>query len=106
MRPPDDTTGLSDKCRSGSFPESRKLSGAAVYWFDDTGRGACRVPESWRLLYKDGDAFKPVKTDASPGVELDTYNEIDFEPVETTALRIEVQLRPEFSGGVLEWKVR
>ena len=21
-----------------------------VYWFDDTGRGQCRVPESWDLL--------------------------------------------------------
>jgi len=27
-----------------------------VYWFDDTGRGQCRVPESWKLLYCDGDA--------------------------------------------------
>ena len=29
-----------------------------------------------------------------------------FEPVSTTALRIEAVLKPEFSGGVLEWKVK
>jgi hypothetical protein len=30
---------------------------------------------------------------------------VTFQPVETTALRIEVQLQLEFSGGILEWKV-
>jgi hypothetical protein len=30
---------------------------------------------------------------------------VEFPAVETTALRIEVQLAHEFSGGILEWKV-
>ena len=30
------------------FPAPRRLSSSAVYWFDDTGRGQCRVPASWR----------------------------------------------------------
>ncbi|MBN1806546.1 MAG: glycoside hydrolase family 127 protein [Sedimentisphaerales bacterium] len=32
------------------FDRAKKISGASVYWFDDTGSGGCRVPESWRLL--------------------------------------------------------
>ena len=43
------------------FPKARKIDGCAVYWFDDTGVGACRVPAEWRLLWRDGDEWKPVK---------------------------------------------
>src|SRR5205823_1426620 len=36
------------------FPQPRPVSSASVYWFDDTGRGACRVPAAWRLFWLDG----------------------------------------------------
>jgi DUF1680 family protein len=87
------------------FPAARKVSAVEVYWFDDTGRGQCRVPQSWKLLYQDGDAWKPVEGASDYGTALDKYNRAAFVPVETTALRIEVQLKPEFSGGILEWTV-
>ncbi len=83
-----------------------KVAAVEVYWFDDTGRGGCRVPESWRLLYRDGDEWKPVAAQDSFGVEKDRYNVVRFTPVTTAGLRIELQLQPKFSGGVLEWKVR
>ena len=35
----------------------------------------------------------------------DGWNRVEFPAVETTQLRIEVQLQPDFSGGILEWKV-
>ncbi len=87
------------------FPSAQKISAAEVYWFDDTGRGQCRAPASWKLLRKDGDAWQPVETDSAYGTALDKYNRVTFSPVKTTALRIEVQLKPKFSGGILEWKV-
>jgi len=37
--------------------------------------------------------------------EADKYNRATFKPVETTARRIEVQLKPNLSAGILEWKV-
>ncbi|HUU20998.1 MAG TPA: hypothetical protein VM389_00550, partial [Phycisphaerae bacterium] len=43
-----------------NFKGPRKVSGVAVYWFQD--RGGCRVPQSWRLLYRDGYDWKPVST--------------------------------------------
>ncbi len=88
------------------FEKPTKVTAVEVYWFDDTGRGGCRVPESWRLLYRDGESWKPVQTQDSLGVAKDGYNGVTFEPVMASGLRIELQLQPKFSGGVLEWKVR
>ncbi|MBK9139895.1 MAG: glycoside hydrolase family 127 protein [Verrucomicrobia bacterium] len=86
------------------FGQPRKVGGVSVYWFDDTGAGQCRVPASARLLARRGDTWLPV-----PGAGIDTrrdgWNTTEFPPVETTALRLEVQLQPGFSGGILEWKV-
>jgi hypothetical protein len=87
------------------FEKPETISGAAVYWFDDTGAGGCRVPKSWRLLYKDGDDFKQVSNAGSYGVEKDKFNSVRFKPVGTKALRLEVQLQPDYSGGILEWHI-
>ena len=90
------------------FDQPRKVSAVEVYWFDD-GRiqRHCRVPKSWKLLYRADDQWKPVTGASDYGTELDRYNRVTFDSVETTALRIEVQLDPEgpWSGGILEWKV-
>ncbi len=91
------------QCR---FKEAKKIGGVEVYWFDDTGVGHCRVPESWQVLWLDGDQWKPV-TGAGPyGCEPDRFNAVAFDPVTTKGIRLQVQLRPEFSGGVLEWRVK
>ena len=37
---------------------------------------------------------------------LDRFNKVTFEPVTTRELKLEVKLRPGFSGGVLRWAVR
>jgi DUF1680 family protein len=87
------------------FEEPRWVSRTAVYWFDDTGRGRCRVPANWRLLYRQGDAWQPVPAPSDYGVEPDVYNRVEFDPVETSALRLEARLQPEFSAGILEWRI-
>jgi hypothetical protein len=87
------------------FGKPRKVAAVAVYWFDDTGLGSCRVPASWRVLYKEGDEWKQAEDPSECGVKPDTYNRVTFKPVQTTALRLEVQLQPGFSGGILRWKV-
>jgi DUF1680 family protein len=89
------------------FPEPRRLASAAVYWFDDTGVGRCRVPASWRLLWRDGSDWKEVRLadGAAYGTAQDRFNEVAFEPVTTRELKLEVRLQPDFSGGILEWTV-
>jgi uncharacterized protein len=87
------------------FKKEETVSHAQVYWFDDTGDGECRIPKSWRLLYRDGDAWKPVENSSPYDVAKDRYCSVEFRPVKTTALRLEIQLVPDFSAGMYEWKV-
>jgi uncharacterized protein len=88
-----------------SFTSPATVSQTEVYWFDDTGTGECRVPASWRVLYKDGEGWKPVETTDSYGVEKDRFIKVTFKPVTTSGLRMEVKLQPRWSAGIQEWKV-
>jgi hypothetical protein len=88
------------------FATPARVSEVEVYWFDDTGRGECRVPASWQLLYKMGDTWKPVANTGPYGVEKDQYNRVRFQPVRATALKLEIQLPEKFSAGIHEWKVK
>ena len=86
------------------FQRTQKISGTDVYWFDDTGEGECRVPESWHLLYKSGKNWVPLDA-TNFEIKKDVWNHTNFPTIETTALRIDVQLQNHFSGGILGWKV-
>jgi hypothetical protein len=88
------------------YKNSRAVEAVEVYWFDDTGKGNCRVPQSWKVLYKEGDAWIPVAGASEAGVKRDTFNRVTFTPVTTAALRLEVQLGANVSGGILEWRVK
>ncbi|HZW10274.1 MAG TPA: glycoside hydrolase family 127 protein [Phycisphaerales bacterium] len=85
--------------------EPREISAVEVYWFDDTGRGMCRVPESWRVLYRRGGEWLPVEAAGEYQVERDQFCRAEFLPVKTDAVRVEVRLRQGFSGGMLEMTV-
>jgi DUF1680 family protein len=89
------------------FPKPRKVGTTAVYWFDDTGRGSCRVPAEWRLLWRDGGDWKPIRLTGGSAyaTKLDAFNRVTFEPVTTRELKLEVKLKPGYSGGILEWTV-
>jgi hypothetical protein len=89
-----------------AFAKEMMISETAVYWFDDTGHGECRVPASWRVLYKDGEQWKPVEPLQPYGRDKDRYNTVRFKPVRTTALRLEVTLQPNWSAGIQEWQVK
>jgi hypothetical protein len=89
-----------------TFAKPATVSEVELYWFDDTGRGQVRAPASWRLLYKDGAAWKPVAASAAYGVAKDAWNKVAFAPVTTDALRLEVTMQPQMSAGIQEWKVR
>lgn len=90
---------------SWTFDKPRKVSACEVYWFDDTGRGECRVPASWKLVYRADGQWRDVTGASAFETTLDQFNRVTFEPVEADGLRIEVKLQKGFSGGILEWKV-
>src|SRR5262249_1167925 len=89
-----------------TFDKPSQIKESDLYWFDDTGQGSVRVPASWRILYKDGNDWKPVETSDTFGVERNKFNHVSFKPVTTTALRVELQAQPNFSIGVQKWTVK
>jgi uncharacterized protein len=96
-----------------AFTEPERISESAVFWFDDTGRGGCRVPKAWRLFYKDTSAgadgkWQPVTliNDASYGCVRNAFNSVRFQPVTTTGLRLEIDLQEGWSTGIEEWNVK
>lgn len=88
------------------FEKPASISSTQVYWFDDGPWGGCRVPVRWKVLYKDaGGQWQEVRTQDTYGIAKDTFNTVRFETVQTTALRMEVQLGKEHAAGIMEWKV-
>jgi hypothetical protein len=89
------------------WKQAVKVNGAEVYWFDDTGRGECRLPASWKIEYREsgGGEWKAVKALNEYEVAKDRWCKVKFEPVTGTALRLVVAMIPDFAAGVHEWKV-
>ena len=88
------------------FPAPAEVSTARVFWFADRpAKGGCDLPQSWRLLYREGEEWKPVDRPGAYDLDPDRFNEVKFSPVTTAALRIEVRLRPDWSAGICEWQV-
>jgi hypothetical protein len=106
------------------FARPAQVSSVDVYWKDD--KQYCVAPASWRLVYKEGNDWKPVTATEPYGVARDQYNRVAFQPVTTSALRIEIQLQAKvykkgtlgppdgnyldqdltwYEGGVIEWRV-
>jgi DUF1680 family protein len=54
-----------------TFTKVQSVSESEIYWVDDTGRGEVRVPGSWRILYKDGEEWKPVENSQPYAVDKD-----------------------------------
>jgi hypothetical protein len=85
-----------------TFKEARNLDATEVYWFGDNV-GIAR-PASWRILVRKGEEWMPVNNRGDYGVAPDSFNRVAFDPVETDAIRLEVQSAKGKSGGILEWR--
>lgn len=87
------------------FEQPTKVSRVEVYWFDDTGRGACRIPDSWRLLAKVDGEWREVEATGDYAVERDKFNVTTFKSITTRVLRIELKLQEKWASGLHEWRV-
>ena len=107
------------------FTRPTTIATSDVYFADD--RRFCRLPASWRLLYRERGEWKPVSVRGAFGVAKDRFNRVAFAPVTTTGVRIEIEpvTRQYKAGeigppeamfltqaiawrelGVIEWRVR
>ncbi len=88
------------------FPQESTVQSATVYWFDDGPWGGCRVPKSWRILYQNGQQWVPVEGADGYPTDKGAPCTVNFNPVKTKALRLEVVLPDDNSAGLFEWVVR
>lgn len=89
------------------FEKEEQVGTVRVYWFDDENSlGGCRIPKAWRVLYLDHGHWSPVYGYSGYPVTKDGWSEVNFEPVKTTALRLEITLQDGESAGVHEWEVK
>lgn len=88
------------------FDVAQTVSESKIYWYDDSPWGGCRIPVSYKLLYKKGDQWLPVEATSPYEISKDKFNLLHFKPVNTTALRMEIQLPKEHATGVHEWAVK
>ena len=89
------------------FPQESTVQSATVYWYDDGPWGGCRVPQSWRILYQTADGkWQPVTGADHYPTDKGTACTVNFDPVKTKALRLEVVLPVDNAAGLFEWSVR
>ena len=89
-----------------TFPNAQEVSTVQVFWAnDDTTNSAVRVPASWRVQYQQGSSWTDVQASTPYGAEPNGFNKVDFAPVKTTALRLEVKMATDASVAINEWRV-
>ena len=89
------------------FPQESTVQSATVYWYDDGPWGGCRVPQAWRILYQDAQGqWLPVTGADGYPTEKGTACTVNFDPVKTKALRLEVTLPVDNAAGLFEWSVK
>ncbi len=92
---------------SYTFKTATTVQSSTVYWFDDSPWGGCRVPASWKLYYKnDKGEWEEVKNPSRYPCEKGVACTVDFDPVKTTAMKLEIVQPKEHSCGVFEWSLK
>jgi hypothetical protein len=80
-----------------TFPADETVSRIDLFW--------TVAPQSWRLLYQDGGQWKEVAAQGAYGRDVNMFTRLEFAPVTTMALRIEVTLAPAAPPALAEWRV-
>lgn len=90
-----------------TFKERKEVKSATVYWFDDQPWGGCRVPQSWKVQYKDvQNQWQDVAADGPYPVRKGQACTVSFAPVTTAAVRLMVGQPEKYSCGLFEWIVK
>ncbi len=88
------------------FAKAEQVGTARIYFFDDEdSEGGCRIPLSIKIQYMDNGNWRSVHVPDGITITKDGWTEIQFEPVKTSALRLEMTFKEGVSGGVHEWEV-
>lgn len=89
-----------------NFNETKSISNSTVYWFEDAPWGGCRLPQEWKLYYRNNaNEWLPVKTKNNYPSKKQVGNTVIFSTVKTSALKLEVTLPQDYSSGIYEWAI-
>ncbi|MCX6864937.1 MAG: discoidin domain-containing protein [Verrucomicrobia bacterium] len=100
---PDNPGGSAAQWVQYDLEKPAKISAIGIYWAEDQ-RGRVKLPESFRVLVKQGGEWKPVAAEM-PKPQADAMNLIRFAPVETSSVRLEVSSPRKSNAAILEWSV-
>lgn len=88
------------------FEQPEEISSTTIYWYDDAPWGGCRIPQSWKIYYKDASGnWQPVANTSFYGIAKGEPNTVRFTPVKTSAVKLEVVQPEKNSAGLFEWAV-
>jgi hypothetical protein len=89
-----------------TFPTEQEVSRSEVFWVADlSGAGSPVLPQSWRLLYREGGQWREVQKMGPYSLAANTFNVVEFAPVRTLALRIEARMEASDAVSIAEWRV-
>lgn len=92
---------------SYEFKEPATINSSTVYWYDDQPWQGCKVPDSWKLYYKNSAGeWEEVKNPSGYPTDKGVACTVSFEPVKTTAVKLELVQPKDKSCGVFEWSVK
>jgi hypothetical protein len=80
-----------------TFPAEETIDRTEVFW--------TAAPRSWRVLYQESGQWHEVDARSPYGVQVNAFTGIEFSPVKTMALRIEVVLGDGPPPALGEWRV-
>lgn len=80
-----------------TFPAVEPISRSDVFWVVP--------PKDWRIVYQEDGQWKPVSAHGPYGVAPNQMASVEFDPVKTTALRIEATMDPKQAASIAEWQV-
>jgi hypothetical protein len=80
-----------------TFPSDEEVSRADIFWVTP--------PLAWRLLAQQDREWKEVTAKGSYGTTAGAFTTIEFAPVRTMSLRLEITMPPSGAVSLAEWRV-
>lgn len=88
------------------YSRPQRMGSVEVYWVDDeAGRGNPVLPSSWRVEFWDGTRWQAAPGAPEYEIKKDGFSRAQFTPVETTRLRMVVQLKEQRTAGIFECRL-
>ena len=89
------------------LPGEETVRGVDVYWFDDEPTGGCRVPAEWKVQTQLGEMTGWQDAADSCPIVKGGWSRATFQkPMPAVAVRLRIKLKPGFSAGICELRLK